>query len=74
MDVKTEKMLQSLTNEFIKNKTVITIAHRLDSIVNSDKIIFMKEKHIKQIGTHEELMQLKGDYYELYHSQEEVLK
>lgn len=74
MDVKTERMLQNLTKELIKNKTIITIAHRLGSIVNSDKILFMKEKHITQIGKHEELMKLKGDYYELYHSQEEVLK
>lgn len=73
IDVKTERMLQNLTKELIKNKTVITIAHRLDSIINSDKIFFIKEKNISEIGTHQELMDLKGDYYELYNSQERVL-
>ncbi|MBP3501949.1 MAG: ABC transporter ATP-binding protein [Clostridia bacterium] len=73
IDVRTEKMLQNLTKELIKNKTVITIAHRLDSIINSDKIFFIKEKRISEIGTHKELMNLRGDYYELYNSQEKVL-
>ncbi len=74
LDVKTEKMLQNLTKELIKDKTVITIAHRLDSIRDSDKIFFIKEKKISEIGTHKELINLKGDYYKLYNSQEEVLK
>lgn len=73
IDVKTEKMLQNLTKKLIKDKTVITIAHRLDSIINSDKIFFIKEKNISEIGTHEELMKLKGDYYKLYNSQQKVL-
>lgn len=73
IDVKTEKMLQNLTSELIKNKTVITIAHRLDSIINNDKIFFIKEKNISEMGTHKELMDLRGDYYELYNSQEKIL-
>ena len=73
IDVRTEKMLQNLTRELIENKTVITIAHRLDSIINSDKIFFIKEKRISEIGTHKELMNLRGDYYKLYNSQEKVL-
>ena len=73
IDVKTERMLQNLTKKLIKDKTVITIAHRLDSIINSDKIFFIKEKNISEIGTHEELMRLKGDYYKLYNSQQKVL-
>ncbi len=74
MDVKTEKMLQNLTNELIKNKTVITIAHRLNSIINCDKIFFIKNKHVSEVGTHKELMDLKGAYFELFNSQGKVLK
>ena len=74
IDVKTEKMLQNLTKELIKNKTVITIAHRLDSIINSDKIFFIKEKRVSEVGTHKELMNLKGDYYKLYKSQEMIFE
>lgn len=69
IDTKTEKMLQELTKELIKNKTLIVIAHRLSTIVNSDKIYFLKNKKISEVGTHEELMKKKGDYYNLYISQ-----
>lgn len=73
IDIKTEKMLQNLTKEMIKNKTLITIAHRLSTIVDSDKILFIKDKKIAECGTHKELMQLKGNYYKLYMSQAEAL-
>lgn len=69
IDTKTEKMLQELTKELIKNKTLIVIAHRLSTIVNSDKIYFLKNRKISEVGTHEELMKKKGDYYNLYISQ-----
>lgn len=69
MDTKTEKVLQELTKEMIKDKTLIVIAHRLSTIVNSDKIYFLKNKKIAEVGNHEELMNKKGDYYNLYMSQ-----
>lgn len=69
MDTKTEHVLQNLTREMIKNKTLIIIAHRLSTIVNCDKIFFLKDKKIVEEGNHEELMAKKGDYYNLYMSQ-----
>ncbi|MCI8272622.1 MAG: ABC transporter ATP-binding protein [Clostridia bacterium] len=72
IDVKTEKMLQNLTKELIKDKTVITIAHRLSTIVNCNKILFIKNKKIVECGTHKQLMELKGNYYNLYMSQVET--
>lgn len=69
MDTKTEKILQDLTKEMIKDKTLIVIAHRLSTIVNSDKIYFLKDKKISEVGNHQELMEKKGDYYNLYMSQ-----
>lgn len=69
IDTKTEKVLQQLTKEMIKDKTLIVIAHRLSTIVDSDKIYFLKNKKIAEVGSHEELMSKKGDYYNLYMSQ-----
>lgn len=69
MDTKTEKVLQDLTKEMVKDKTLIVIAHRLSTIVNSDKIYFLKDKNIAEVGNHNELMNMKGDYYNLYMSQ-----
>ena len=57
----------------IKNKTLVTIAHRLSTIVDSDRILFVKDKKIVECGTHKELMQLRGNYYNLYMSQAEAL-
>ena len=73
IDIKTERMLQNLTKEMIKNKTLITIAHRLSTILDNDRILFVKHKKIVECGTHKELMQLRGNYYNLYMSQAEVL-
>lgn len=69
MDTKTEKLLQDLTKEMIKGKTLIVIAHRLSTIIDSDKIYFLKNKRISEVGSHSELMKKKGDYYNLYMSQ-----
>lgn len=69
IDTKTEKVLQELTKDMIKDKTLIVIAHRLSTIVDSDKIYFLKNKRISEVGNHEELMKKKGDYYNLYMSQ-----
>ena len=69
IDTKTENILQSLTKEVVKDKTLIVIAHRLSTIVNSDKIYFLKDKKISEVGTHRELLEKKGDSYKLYMSQ-----
>jgi len=69
IDTRTEKMLQKLTEKITENKTVIIIAHRLSTITKCDRIFFIKNKKVSEIGTHEELMNKKGDYYNLYTSQ-----
>ena len=69
MDTRTEKIIQNLTKEMIKDKTLIIIAHRLSTIVDSDKILFIKDKKISEYGTHSELMKNKKDYYKLFMSQ-----
>lgn len=66
VDTKTEKDIQKAIVHASKNKTVIMIAHRLSTIVDADKIIVIKDGHIQEIGTHNELLKNKGFYYELY--------
>ena len=69
IDLKTEKIVQQGIDEVLKNRTSIVIAHRLSTIVNCDRIFFIKDKKIKEVGTHEQLINKKGDYYKLYQAQ-----
>lgn len=73
IDVQTENLIQNKINHLLKGKTTITIAHRLSTIVNSDIIMFIKDKKICEIGNHEELMNKKGEYYKLYSSQDNLM-
>lgn len=73
IDVKTEKLIQSKINRLLKDKTTITIAHRLSTIINSDIIMFIKDKKICEMGTHKDLMNKKGEYYKLYSSQNNLI-
>lgn len=57
--------------EYLKKEkcTTIVVAHRLSTIIDSDKIYFMKGEKIVEEGTHKELMRKKGEYYELYNKE-----
>ncbi|MGG7058208.1 ABC transporter ATP-binding protein [Clostridium tertium] len=69
IDTETEALLQEGIEELLKGRTSFVIAHRLSTIVNSDKIMFIGEKHILEEGTHNDLLNKKGLYYSLYKSQ-----
>lgn len=69
VDTKTEKMLQNAINNLAKDKTLIMIAHRLSTIVDCDKILYIENGEIKESGSHKELLNKKGYYYNLYNSQ-----
>ncbi len=73
IDVQTENLIQNKINNLLKGKTTITIAHRLSTIINSDLIMFIKDKKICEIGNHNELMKKKGEYYKLYTSQDNLI-
>ena len=55
--------------KLMKGRTVITIAHRLSTILNAEKIVVLKEGYVAEEGTHEELLEKKGIYAELYQIQ-----
>ncbi len=66
MDTRTENMVTSAMEHMMEGKTTFIIAHRLFTIKNADKIIFMKDGDIKEVGSHEELLKLDGLYAEMY--------
>ena len=69
IDTKTEAYVQDGINYLLKGRTSFIIAHRLSTIRHCDRIMYIKDRGVSEYGTHEELMERKGDYYELYTSQ-----
>lgn len=69
IDTETELLIQDALLKLIKNRTTIAIAHRLSTIQHSDKIIVLKSGIIEEMGTHQELLNLNGLYYDLYRLQ-----
>ncbi|MBR4332291.1 MAG: ABC transporter ATP-binding protein [Clostridia bacterium] len=69
IDTQTEKLLQEGIREMLKDRTSIIVAHRLSTIKNCDRILYISNKGIAEMGSHEELMQKRGLYYQLYTAQ-----
>ncbi len=66
IDTRTEKIVQEGMDNLMKGRTVFVIAHRLSTIRNSDAIIVLEHGRIIERGDHEDLLKLKGTYYQLY--------
>ena len=66
LDKSTEKEIQENLNELQKGKTCINVAHRLNTIMKSDIILVLDSGRLIEKGTHDELLKLKGKYYNLY--------
>ena len=69
IDTRTEKALQEGLSRLLKNRTSFIIAHRLSTIQHANLIMVVDHGHIAESGSHEELMELRGDYYNLVMSQ-----
>lgn len=69
IDTETEMLIQDALSKLIKNRTTIAIAHRLSTIQHSDKIIVLKSGVIEEMGSHQELLNYNGLYYDLYRLQ-----
>ena len=66
VDNESEKLVQHSLEELAKGRTTFTIAHRLTTIRNADRILVLTEKGIEESGTHRELVEMGGIYSELY--------
>ncbi len=69
IDTRTEMKIQSAFNRLMEGRTSFIVAHRLSTIQNADLILVMKEGKIIEQGSHEELLERKGFYAQLYNSQ-----
>jgi len=69
LDAKNERVIMENLNRFFKDRTAIVIAHRLSTVKNADQIVVLDKGQIIEKGTHQELVDLKGNYYMLVKNQ-----
>ncbi len=69
VDTRTERLIQAAFDQLLTGRTSFVIAHRLSTIRNANLVLMVKDGQIVERGTHNELLALRGAYYELYMSQ-----
>jgi len=69
LDTESERLVQKALETLMANRTVLVIAHRLSTVKNANKIILLDKGEIKEMGTHNELMEKEGPYSNLYNIQ-----
>ena len=70
VDTRTEEIIQKAMDKLMENRTSFVIAHRLSTIKNADRIAVINEGELVELGTHDELMNIKnGQYKALYEMQ-----
>ena len=72
IDKESEADIIKVIKSLVGQKTIILISHRLGNVVDCEKIYLLKDGEIKESGTHEELLELKNEYYKLYNTQKEL--
>ena len=66
VDTTTEKQIEKALDRLMEGRTSFVIAHRLNTIVNSDQILVLDQGRVVERGAHEELLRRRGRYYNLY--------
>ena len=69
VDPETEHLVREGLKRLIANRTSLVIAHRLSTIQNASKIVVLHKGHVREVGTHQELLQKQGIYFKLYQLQ-----
>ena len=69
VDTESERMIQDAIGKLIANRTSIVIAHRLSTIRKANKILVLDKGEIREIGTHDQLMEKEGFYFKLHQMQ-----
>lgn len=69
VDTRTEMHIQEAMISLMKNRTSLIIAHRLSTIRDADRIIVVEDGKVKEVGNHDELLKMKGSYFNLYQNQ-----
>jgi ATP-binding cassette subfamily B protein len=69
LDANNERVIMENLNTFFKGRTAVVIAHRLSTVKNADQIVVLEQGKIVERGTHGELVELKGNYYNLVKNQ-----
>ncbi len=69
VDTQTEQIIQHAIEKVLDGRTSFIIAHRLSTVRSADRILVIDDGKIKEMGTHKELLALKGEYYKLYTNQ-----
>lgn len=72
VDVQTEKRIQEAITRLVEGRTTFAIAHRLSTLRNADRLLVMDAGRIVEMGTHAELLEKKGTFYNLVQLQEEI--
>jgi len=72
LDAKNEKVIMENLEEFFRGRTVVIVAHRLSTVKNADNIVVLDKGEIAESGTHYELVNNRGVYYELVRNQLEL--
>jgi ATP-binding cassette subfamily B protein len=69
VDTKTELLIRSALDRLLENRTAIVIAHRLSTIQHANRILVFHKGRLREQGSHQELLGLRGIYYRLYQLQ-----
>jgi len=72
VDTDTEKQIQEAIARLVKGRTTFAIAHRLSTLRNADRLVVLKDGKIEEMGTHDELLEKKGEFHRLVQLQQEM--